>query len=117
MIAKRNRFNASRDIENIYRRGRAIRHGVFSLKYVPAKKTNYRLAVVVSKKVSKSAVVRNRIRRRVFEQFRLIYKSSGQQPLDMVVSIFDPGVASMPANELASICRNLFEKAAHKRSS
>jgi ribonuclease P protein component len=48
------------------------------------KPTN-KLAVIVSKKVSKSAVKRNRIRRRVYEWARL---NSSSLPADMMILLF-----------------------------
>lgn len=68
------------------------------------------MAVVVSKKVSKSAVVRNRIRRRVIENIRLL-EGQISQPYDLVVTIFDEKVATMPAEELTDVLKNLLRQA------
>lgn len=58
-----------------------------------------RMAVVVSKKVNKTAVGRNRIRRRVYEILRknleMIPKNT-----DYIFVIFAPDVISMPHQEL-----------------
>lgn len=67
---------------------------------VNPRRQEYRLAVVVSKKVNKSAVVRNRIRRRLYEIVRL---QEIQQPYDMVLTVFDEQVASLLAGELEQI--------------
>lgn len=69
-----------------------------------------KFAVVVSKKVSKSAVVRNRIRRRTFEWIRLHLKELNQEQLTMVF-VHTDSVAKMPSQELDSQLTNLFQKA------
>ena len=67
---------------------------------------------MVSKKVSKSAVVRNRIRRRIYEIVRLSKKESGQKwPVDIVVSVFDDRPAKMPHDELRAAVEGLLKKA------
>lgn len=78
------------------------------MKYVPSKGEDFRLAVVVSKKVSKSAVKRNRIRRRVFEKFRVMHKEL-DRPLkyDIIVTVFDDSVVLMPDGELTQLCAKL----------
>lgn len=62
----------------------------------------YRLAVVVSKKVSKSAVVRNRIRRRLYEVFRQ-HAAEFDRPYDIVLTVFHEQIAAMPAAELEQV--------------
>ncbi len=57
------------------------------------------MAVVVSKKVHKSAVRRNRIRRRIYE---IVRTNIGEIPAyDMVLTVFHEQVADMPHDELA----------------
>ena len=107
MISKKNRFRGNREIEWIYKKGEFIRLGSFSAKFVKKKGDDYRLAVVVSKKIHKSAVVRNRIRRRVFEQIRKQIKENPPYANnDLVITIFDENVAAMDAAKL----KNLVEK-------
>lgn len=88
-----------------------MRGSVISIKYkLDERRPGYRVAVVVSKKVSKSAVVRNRIRRRVIENIRLL-EDQISQPYDLVVTIFDEKVATMPAEELTDVLKNLLRQA------
>ena len=111
MISKKNRFHGPNSLNNVYRKGAAARSEYISLRYVPSRREDYRLAVVVSRKVSKSAVVRNRIRRRAYEIVRL-YRKSLARPLrhDIVISIFDDRAASVPANELAETIEGMLRK-------
>ncbi len=108
MISRKHRFRGRHSLDYIYRRGKAHRAGPLTMKYLPAKGEDFRLAVVVSKKVSKSAVKRNRIRRRVFEQFRDIRRLQ-TKPIkyDIIVTAFDESLATLPAKEMASLCQKL----------
>jgi ribonuclease P protein component len=65
---------------------------------------------VVSKKVHKSAVVRNRIRRRLYETFRL-ESPAFKQPHDMVVTVFNEQVATLPAEEVQKMVRAQLKQA------
>lgn len=62
------------DFSRLYARGRRYRTSLLTVVAGPAEEgqTGIRLACVVSKKVSGSAVVRNRIRRRLREIMRLL---------------------------------------------
>ncbi len=71
MIPFSNRFHGHNSLSYVYKNGTAVRSRVAVLKYIgnPHRRTS-RLAVVISKKVVKSAVSRNRIRRRIYEYLR-----------------------------------------------
>lgn len=82
------------------------------MRFARGRGEDYRLAVVVSKKVSKSAVVRNRIRRRIYEIVRL-YKADTnlKWPFDLVISVFDEKTATMAPKELEADVTRLLKKA------
>lgn len=108
MISRKHRFRGRRSLDYVYKRGKTIKAGPMSLKYAPSKNDDYRLAVVVSKKVSKSAVKRNRIRRRLYEQLRIIRADYGQPvKYDLILTAFDESLATMPADKLSEACRKL----------
>jgi ribonuclease P protein component len=87
----------------VYQHGKTVRGSLTSLKYAPnPKRSEYRLAVVVSKKVSKSAVVRNRIRRRLYEAFRR-QEGAFTGVHDMIVTVFSEQVATMPAEDVEKL--------------
>lgn len=99
MIAQSHRFHGYGSLRFVYRQGKTIRGPLVSLKFVRnARRSKYRVAVVVSKKVSKSAVVRNRIRRRVYEIVRT--QLAPDQPYDLVFTAFGEQLADVPANDL-----------------
>ncbi len=72
---------------------------------------NYRVAVVVSKKVHKSAVVRNRIRRRLYEITRTTF-AGGDHHCDVVFVIQSPLLADLPASDVLAEVTTLLKKIA-----
>lgn len=104
MINRLHRFHGHGSLRYVYQNGQVVRGPLCSLKYVKNdRRKAYRLAVVVSKKVHKSAVRRNRIRRRLYEAVRLQATNIG--PYDMVLSVFHEQIADMPADELTKMVR------------
>lgn len=107
MISKSYRFHGLGSLRYVYRQGKTVRGSIISIKYVlDERRKSYRLAVVVSKKVSKSAVVRNRIRRRIIEVLRLEAENI-KGPYDIVITVFDEKAATMPSSDLATSIKNL----------
>jgi len=107
LLAKKHRFHGHNSLNFTYRRGETIRSPYCAMRFVPGKHETFRVAVVVSKKVAKSAPDRNRIRRRVYEAIReLAPKLLTNQ--DIVVTIFDEKFLTMPHDELfASLKRQI----------
>ena len=70
MLSKRYRFHSRGGVKYTYKNGKTVRTKNLSLVYAENSRHHQRFAVVVSKKVLKSAVGRNRIRRRVYEAIR-----------------------------------------------
>lgn len=64
MFAKRNRLAKDRDVKTVLKAGRSFFDPFFTIKYLRVNSpTNTRCTVVVSTKVAKQAVKRNRIKR------------------------------------------------------
>lgn len=100
MIAKMFRFHGHSSLNYVYRKGASVRGPMCAIKYIHnPRRTRYRAAIVVSKKVHKNAVVRNRIRRRCYEIIRNLLDQS-TEPYDIVVTIFSDTIASLPQSEL-----------------
>lgn len=99
MLTRKNRFNKSYQVRYVLKNGHSHKEGPLLFKYVAQNDThNAKIAVVVSKKVHKSAVVRNRIRRRVFEMVR-VHKDN-LVGFDLVIMVYAASVASMSAAKL-----------------
>ena len=107
MLAKKYRFHGYGSLKFVYSRGKTARTKFLSLKYIGNnRRQDSRLAVVVSKKITKKAPARNRMRRRIYEAVRL------QWPLikpgyDLVITVFDERIATLPANDLQGLVREL----------
>jgi ribonuclease P protein component len=87
MLAKQNRLRKPREISRVYRQG--IYGGCFgelSVKALATKRPDSRYVVVVGKKISKKAVVRNLIRRRVVNLIRDMWATL-PVGYDIVISI------------------------------
>jgi len=95
MIARKNRFHGYGSLRYVYQHGQVVRGPICSIKFVTnPKRHDYRLAVVVSKKVSRSAVTRNRMRRRLYEAVR--QEAARLSPHDMVITVFSDQLVSLP---------------------
>jgi len=115
MLAKKYRFHRQKDVRRVYSRGLSARSGPFGLKYLKQNKpTQNRVAVVVSKKIDKRAVVRNRIRRRVYEIIRNMWEET-EQGYDLVITIFHVSVATESHRELKHRINKLFSAAKLKK--
>lgn len=111
MLAIKNRFHGHNSVRRAYRQGKSVRSSAFSLHVVEGGRIkNTKAAVVVSRKVSKSAVKRNRIRRRIYEIVRLNL-SSFKQPVELVITVYNPELSEMPAKELQRMLEEIFKKA------
>ncbi len=133
MITKEYRFKSWDGlIQIVLKQGQVARSGNFSMRYLPTShpyatsrikslqtkrpilnkdlKLNTRFGVVVSKKVSKSAVTRNRIRRRVYEWIRLNLDRIEPENLILIFAHTD-AIAKLKYPELSDQLEQLFVKA------
>lgn len=103
MLSQQFRFHGHGSLKFVYRNGQTTRCHLMTLKTTPnPRRTVSRCSVVVSKKISKSAVVRNRIRRRVYELVRT-HLPHIPAPHDIVIIISHAEVATIAHQELADV--------------
>jgi len=111
MLGSLHRFHGYNSLNYLYKRGNSVRGAHMALRYnLNNRRHTYRAAVVVSRKVDKSAVVRNRIRRRVYEVVRRAAPEI-QQPYDMAFTIFSNQVATIDSKVLERAVRQCLVKA------
>jgi len=111
MIDKLHRFQGYGSLRFVYQKGQTIRGPFCSLKYIANKRrTTYRVAIVVSRKVHKSAVVRNRIRRRMYEALRT-QEHKIAMPYDLVFIVYSDQLAELPSHQLHHMMTEKLEKA------
>ena len=92
MISRQHRFRGYGSLKYVYKNGATVRGPLFAVKAIEnPKRDSYRLAVVVSRKVNKSAVARNRIRRRLYEAVRQL-EVDIIRPYDIVLTVFHNSV-------------------------
>ncbi|HSD56152.1 MAG TPA: ribonuclease P protein component [Candidatus Saccharimonadales bacterium] len=111
MIDRTHRFQGHGSLRFVYQKGQTVRGPFCALKYiVNNRRKQYRVAVVVSRKVHKSAVVRNRIRRRIYEIVRT-NADNISRPYDLVITAYSDQLAIMPAEQLNQAIAEKLEKA------
>ena len=110
MLSKRYRFHSRGGVRHTYQNGKTIRGSRISLVFAENSRGKQRYAVVVSKKVMKSAVGRNRIRRRVYEAIRL-EKAKIQKPVDCIFIVYNREVMTMEFKELQKLIAGLLKEA------
>ena len=122
MISRVHRFHGHGSLRYVYQHGQTVRGPLIALKYIEnSRRKKYRLAVVVSKKVSKSAITRNRIRRRLYEAVRG-HEDQLTKPYDLVITVFHDQLATLSAGEIQRMVRaqlnqaGLINKTATKKS-
>lgn len=71
MLPKTHRLRLKKDFDRIFKRGKFISHKFFTAGFAANDLPVSRMTVVVAKKVSKSAVIRNSVKRKATEVLRL----------------------------------------------
>ncbi len=110
MLSKRYRFHSRGGVRHTYQNGKTIRGSRISLVFAENSRNKQRFAVVVSKKVMKSAVGRNRIRRRVYEAIRL-QRGKIIKPVDCIFIVYNKEVMMMEFKELQNLVADLLKEA------
>jgi len=111
MIPFKYRFHGHGSLRFVYKNGHAIRTHLVTLKSITNPHRRHpRFAVVVSKKVLKSAVGRNRIRRRVYETIRAMITPDFPSA-DMVFIVSSSEILSQSPAELKALLQDLVTQA------
>lgn len=106
MLSKKYRFHSRGGVRYVYQKGKTIRSAKMSLTTVVNERGFTRFAVVVSKKVNKTAVGRNRIRRRIYEALRTNFEHI-PQGRDYIFTVFSKDILDMPFSEIERILGDL----------
>lgn len=109
MLSKTNRLKKRSDFDKVFKKGVKHKEDFLSLRAVNNNLKNSRFGFLVSKKVSKKAVIRNQIKRRLRAMIRtkLLEIRKG---LDIVL-IASQGLEKKDFWELEEILNALFKKA------
>ncbi|MBC7764543.1 ribonuclease P protein component [Microbacteriaceae bacterium] len=111
MLAKRLRFHGHGSLRFLYKNADAYRSRAFTVKAIQnPRRKDARISVVVSKKVHKAAVGRNRMRRRIYEIIRQeLPQFHGSR--DIAIIVTNAEVIAMPHEELRDGLRELLQQA------
>ena len=109
MLSKKYRFHSRGGVKWVYQHGKTVRTAKMSLVFAENTRGFTRVAVVVSKKVEKTAVGRNRIRRRVYEVLRRNFELVPKKR-DYVFVVYSKEVMRMPYVELEAMLGKLVEE-------
>ena len=106
MLSKKYRFHSRGGVRYVYQKGQTVRKPKMSLVFCENTRGFTRVAVVVSKKINKTAVGRNRIRRRVYEVLRKNMDSIPKR-VDYVFVVFSSDILKIPYKELEKLLGEL----------
>ncbi|TSC95016.1 MAG: ribonuclease P protein component [Parcubacteria group bacterium Licking1014_1] len=109
MIGTKNRLRKKRDFEAVFKKGRSFKESFLILRTAKNNLEPSRFGFIVSQKVSKKAVVRNKIKRRLREAVMSNIKNI-KKGIDIVL-IALPGIESKTYSETKEILSGLFKKA------
>ena len=110
MLSKKYRFHSRGGVRYTYQNGKSIRGSKISLVFADNSRNKQRYAVVVSKKVLKSAVGRNRIRRRVYEAVRMELPKI-QKPVDCIFIVYSKEILNADFKIIQKTIRDLLKEA------
>lgn len=109
MLPISNRLKNKKDFELVFKKGKGFKENFLYLKIAENKIKSTRFGFIITKKYSKSAVSRNRIRRQLREAVK-IYLPKVKKGFDCAVVVI-PGFAVSDFWELSDIMGKLLKKA------
>jgi len=109
MLPKVNRLKREKDIEKVFKEGKAFKEDFLILKVVENGLRSSRFAFIVPQKVSKKATLRNKIKRRLSESVRIKMKNikTGRDVILLAIS----GAEKKDFWEIEETLNKLFVKA------
>lgn len=127
MFRRENRLQKERDINRVFKKGKGFKEDFLFLKLLKNDLGENRFAIVVSRKVAKKAILRNKIRRRLREAIknRASIRSKGEDEglsliakkkeetkvgLDIILVVL-PGFGEKEPGEIKKSLAKLFLKA------
>lgn len=110
MLASRYRFHGHGSLRFVYAKGQVARSKYFICKTTNNNRRAYpRVAVVVSKKVMKSAVKRNSIRRRTYEAIRAELPRLEPRS-DIAIIVVSPEILTAPYSDIVTSLQGCFKQ-------
>ncbi len=109
MLARKHRIKKKKEIENIFKKGRSFRQDFLILKIIKNDLGSCRFAFIVSKKISKKAVERNKVKRslRAAAGPKIKFLKQGFDVLFIAL----PAIKEKKFKEIEEAVNELFKKA------
>jgi ribonuclease P protein component len=111
MLDATHRFHGRTSLNYAHRAGRSTRSTHLLLKYAANdRRRSYRAAVVVGRKISKSAVVRNRLRRRIYAVLRELLPANAPN-YDLIFLVLSEATPDLSPTQLTTEITKLLNSA------
>ena len=111
MLAKENRLRLKNDFKKVFEKGKFYQERFLAVKILSNESDISRFGFIVSKKISKKAVVRNKIKRRLRESVRLKFKNGSIKNGFDAVILTRPQIIDKKFVEIDEVIGKLLEKA------
>lgn len=109
MLAKQYRLKKNKDFDLLFKKGKYVSNGLFFLVFKKNKLKNSRFGFIIGKKISKKAITRNKIRRKISEIIRMMMDNV-KAGFDIVVGV-KPDIIDKDYQEIKKELEGLFKKA------
>ncbi|MEK7664613.1 MAG: ribonuclease P protein component [Patescibacteria group bacterium] len=116
MLSAKNRLRKKKDFKAIFsaqggKNNKSFKEGFLILKIAENNTKENRFGFIVSQKVSKKAVIRNKIKRKLREIIRLKIKNSQLLSGKDIILISLPGIEKISFFEIEKLAEKIFKKA------
>jgi ribonuclease P protein component len=109
MLPKINRLTKDKDFKIVFGQGKSFKEGFLILKFISTERKNCRFGIVVSRKISKKAAIRNKVKRRTRAILELMMPKIKKRADIVLLAL--PGLQTKDFYEIEKTINNLFKKA------
>ena len=104
MLSRKNRLSKKKDFDEIFKNGKSSFDGLLGVKMIKKEKQEFsRFGIIVSSKISKKAVIRNKIKRRIRNIIAKKYFNSANVKDVIIITL--PGILNKKYSEIEkSLC-------------
>ncbi len=107
-MPKANRLTKKKDFDTVFKEGEGTKNGFLVVKLLANNLPQSRFGIVVSKKISNLATVRNKVKRRIRDAIALQLPSLKKSADVVIVTI--PGIQKKEFSELATTVQKIVNK-------
>ncbi len=107
MLAVKNRLRRQKEFQQVASRGKKYFSDFFMIKVLPKSEGEVKIGIVISNKVSKKAVVRNRLKRWISAD---LYQYLDKLPLADYLILVKPSAAERKHKDITNSLFNILEK-------